>query len=421
MRRTLLVLAMLVTLMLPSEGALAGSGGAVLGPPTNFVAPSLEAICTYLGMAPLGMPPTPATCPNLDETTTALSPQIAEIAALSNSHPGSVRASFLWTNDFDFNPSPPWKIFPPDNTVSAVNPPVLDPFALFFEHNTLSQLTPIAFRTEFPNAVPSHATLLDDDPAPNSFFYAVTTGEKREREDIGERGERVQPEKLVLFFDYLPQNQPTFSKNQDIGQITLPLTVLDKGGSERSVQTILKIGAACAGDLAQNTRCLTATVDGDLGQHSAAEVGLTFRAHFGPSPNSLIPHAIYEVRAPLLVRGENDPAYFGVKIQVGGLPKSAQVGSPTGINQISGVPTAFHHDVLGFMPAFLGASVGIAPGAANYVAMFSNDGDGGSHLAVNTYLAISTSGATVGHVLRFCADVSFPGGRTKFGCGDAPQ
>jgi hypothetical protein len=108
----------------------------------------------------------------------------------------------------------------------------------------------------------------------------------------------------------------------------------------------LHIRAACYGDYT----CLIATVDGDLGQHTPAELGLKFFFHFGPSPNSAVPHAIYEVQAPLLVKLAIDPAYFGVKVQVGGSPFSAKVGSQTGINQISGRATAFNHDVLGFLP-----------------------------------------------------------------------
>jgi hypothetical protein len=278
------------------------------------------------------------------------------------------------------------------------------------------------------------ATVLDDTSA-NSFFYAVVTGDRGERGGKGERGDRVRPEKLVLFFDYPPQTQATFSRNQDIGQINLPLTVLDENGSERSVMTRLNIRAACAGHFVRDSRCLTATAFGDFldngttQQHSAKEVGIIFRAHFGPSPNAKFPHAIYEVQAPLLVTLANDPAYFGVKVEVRGFPLSADLGSPTGINQISGFPTAFDHDVLGFLPAFLGgARLGIAPGApivdvfslapiSMYEASFSNNGDGVQHNAVGTYLAIGTSGATVSHVPRACRDGTVP---PTFGC-DVPS
>jgi hypothetical protein len=331
-------------------------------------------------------------------------------------------------------------IFPPNNTVSAVNPPQLEPPDLFSERSILSRLTPLAFITDFDFGLGlppmAGATVLDDTSA-NSFFYAVVTGDRGERGDKGERGDRVRPEKLVLFFDYPPQTQATFSRNQDIGEITLQLVRLDIDGIERSVMTTLQIRAACADDFAHDSRCLTATAkgaflpNGPLETHSAAEVGITFSAHYGPSPNAKFAHAIYEVQAPLLVRLANDPAYFGEKVEVRGFPLSAPVGSPTGINQISGVPTAFDHDVLGFLPAFLGgARLGIAPGAPQvdvhsasislYEASFSSNGDGVEHTAVGTYLAIGTSGATVSHVPRACKNTPSHG-PVPFACDVPPE
>jgi len=58
----------------------------------------------------------------------------------------------------------------------------------------------------------------------------------------------------------------------------------------------------------------------------------------------------------------NDPAYFGVT--PGGATNGSAIGSSTGINQITGLPTAFSSDVLGFTPTFLGQPIGIAPSAA---------------------------------------------------------
>jgi hypothetical protein len=353
------------------------------------------------------------------ELSFVLSPEIAEIAALSNANPGAVRSTFL--QDSSNSEGRPIFIFPPDATVSAVNPPALQQSGIPFPNLTplgssnlsgltfpaptiLSSLTPLAFISGFsdPNFVfrfsRAGATLLSD-PAANSFFYAVTTGASG------------QLQTLKLFFDYLPQTQTTFAKGQDLGDIVLPLVVLNRDGSERSVATTLQIRSACTGGSA----CLTAGIVGDffatgtMQQHSAAELGLIFNFHFGPSPNSAIPHAIFEVQVPLLVTLANDPAYFGVKTDLFGRRTT------TGINQISGYPTAFHGDVLGFSPAFLGVPIGIAPGAASFAASFSNNGDGVSRPAVAVFLAIGTDGATVGHVPRFCAGFSGPGGRSD-GC-----
>ena len=399
MRSTFSALTMLGTLMLYGGGASAGSGGAVGGLGTPLLA-----ICNYLGMDM-------DHCPTWVQFASNLSPEITEIAALTNANPGGVRSMFL-----DVNPSPIAFVIPPDNAVSAVNPT-----QAFFAPNNLSHLSPIAFIKGsyfyFADTGVAGATLRGD-PAASSFFYAVTTGDRGNSGDRGDRGDRGEredredrgrPETLVLAFDYLPQTQATFLRNQDIGDIMFPLAVLKKDGSERSVPTTLHISAACAGDFARDSRCLTAIALGDfLGngttqQHSAAEVGLSFRADYGKSPNSPIQHAIYEVRVPLLVKLENDPAYFGVKAQIGGSPPAAKEGSPTGINQITGDPTAFDHDLLGFTPEFLQMPIGVAPGAAKFAASFSNNGDGASHPAVYTFLAIRTDGATVSHRLRICS------------------
>src|SRR5262249_994834 len=58
----------------------------------------------------------------------------------------------------------------------------------------------------------------------------------------------------------------------------------------------------------------------------------------------------------------NDPAYFGVTL--GGATNGSAIGSSTGFTQITGQPTRFSEDALGFTPAFLGQAIGIAPSAA---------------------------------------------------------
>jgi hypothetical protein len=397
-----------------------GSGGvgntsiSVSSLPINL----LLGFCNYFGMS-VCPPTTPAL--QVSPNSLQLSPNIAELAALSNGNPDGVRATFsLFTGA---------ALYPPNAAVSAVNsalleqstrgsinltPPVLSDLPSLTpavppnlpnltlsvsiprpSPTFLSQLTPIAFITDFTplqGLVPgpeAGATLLND-PAANSFFHAVTAGLDG------------QPQTLDLFFDYLPQTQTTFAKGQILGDITLPLVILNTDGSESPVLTKLQIQAACAGGSA----CLTATfvrpgvlhvgevLPGGFPGHSAAEVGLTFLYDFGPSPNSPIPHAIFELRVPLLVTAANDPAYFG---------KRAAVPVATGVNQISGFPTAFNSDVRGFSPAFLGLPVGASPGAAEVIADFTNNGDGIGHHAVDAFLAIGTDGATVVHILRQCA------------------
>jgi len=88
------------------------------------------------------------------------------------------------------------------------------------------------------------------------------------------------------------------------------------------------------------------------------------------------------------------------------------VGFPTGINQISGIPTAFRDDVLGFSPAFLRMPIGIAPPAAPFGASFSDRG-GIIRTAVSAYLAIGTDGTTLVSALLPCALV--PASSSFFG------
>jgi hypothetical protein len=329
-------------LTLQTGAVSAGSGGAGEGGIFPELATALKNICDYLGMT--------VVCPG--KTDGDVIPNIVEMAALSNANPGAVRSQFFGRTIL---------LFPPHATISAINDPILQQFGvgntssadlslsnsgipLFFGVPPAS-LQLLAFISgfvpdpRFPASTSAGATL-PSDPAADSFFYAVTTGTDG------------QPNTLNLFFDYLPQTRATFVKGQNLGDITFPLAVLNRDGSERPVTTNLQIRAACTGGPA----CLTASAVGDfLGtgtvqQRSAANIGLVFKYHFGPSPNSAIPHAIFEVRAPLLVTVANDPAYFGVRKGPSGPV------APTGINQISGYPTAFRSDVRGFSPAFLGSA-----------------------------------------------------------------
>jgi len=78
---------------------------------------------------------------------------------------------------------------------------------------------------------------------------------------------------------------------------------------------------------------------------SAAEIGVTLGLAFGSSPISKHPHAIFEVRVPIIVTFTNDLAYFN-------------------FNQVIG-KSAFAAEDFGFAPPFLGGkSIGIAPVAA---------------------------------------------------------
>ena len=419
--------------------AWAGHGGG--GDASSLQMALLDPLCDFLGMT---------SCPQLP----TINQIVLEISALENTPPNLVRSQVIGVQ---LGPVPGACTvagnfsFPVCDTlaINAVNPPLRSnlgplspsPIALASLSNpttlaaspivlsNLSSLTPLAFIGPLNN--PGNAV-----PVPpgangaNSFFYAVTTRANG------------QPDTLTLFFDYPPQTNPTFAKGQVVAKISLPLEVLKADGSERlvcgpqgcpaSVAT-LKVSANCNGGPA----CLTANVMGDFSvagtteTRSAADLGLEFGLVFSSSPNATQPHAIFEVRAPLLVTGPtnptncgnaingmmadpkdcgNDPAYFGVV--PAGAAGPTPTGSPTGVNQASGLPTAFSADDLGFTPAFLGKPVGIAPLAAPPCAggacptpavsstfpfcasFWANGASPPIHSAVAAFLAIGTDGTT---------------------------
>jgi hypothetical protein len=316
----------------------------------------LNGVCSLLGMT---------TCPQLPTITQV----ILELAALENSPPDLLRANsdikICTVSGLPINGSinvPPCKAV----VVDAVNRPASSPVGL----SDLSALDPLAFISPLPGQGPA-LPVQPGTSGENSFFYAVATGANG------------QPDTLQLFYDYVPRT----TAGQFVANVSLQLQVLNKDGSERWVQTTLTITANCTG----SSSCSASTIaSGDfLGtgtpqQYSGAQLGLNPQVFFGASPNSAVPHAILEVPVSLLVTGPakpaqcgkaisavspdptdcgNDPAYFGVT--PAGASNGSTPGSPTGINQVSGLPTAFATNATGFSASVLkGAAVGIAPYAA---------------------------------------------------------
>ena len=336
--------------------AWAGAGGEDGG----VIQPSLNFVCGLLGMT---------SCPQLPTATQV----VLELAGLETSAPDYVRGPLrLQLCSVAGNDGQPCDKF----AINALNKTVPSPVGVA----DLANLTPLAFTlNKQGRAVPTQS----GDPSAVSFLYAVTTG------DNG------QPKTLDLFYDYPPLTSSTFAAGQIVADISLPLQVLSTtNGSNRlacgaqgcpnSVAT-LQISAQCNG----GPGCLIANIIGDFSApgkpetRSASALGIQWAVAFAASPNSKQAHAIFEVIAPLLVTGPtspaqcgkaiaagipdpadcgNDPAYFGVT--PAGATNGSAVGSPTEINQLSGLPTAFSTDDLGFTPTFLGAPVGIAPSAA---------------------------------------------------------
>ena len=312
----------------------------------------LDPLCIFLGIT---------SCPQLP----TISQIVLETSALENTPPNLVRSQVIGVQlsggtgacSVAGNPPSPGVVVPVCDklAINAVNPPAGSNPA------SLSSLTPLAFFSPLTGSPPT-GPVPPGTKGANSFFYGAATGASG------------QPDTLTLFFDYPPLTSQTFAKGQIVAMISLPLEVLNADGSERlvcgtkkcsppSVAT-LQISASCNGGLS----CLTtANVIGDFSKpgtteaRSAGDLGLQWAVTFGPSPNLSKTHAIFEVQAPLLVTGPTDPAYFGVTPS--GATNGSATGSPTGVNQASGLPTAFSND-FGFTPAFLGAPVGIAPFAA---------------------------------------------------------
>jgi len=350
--------------LLSAGSAAAGAGGGEQG---GVIQRTLALFCQFLGMS---------SCPQVPTLTQG----VLELAGLQTTAPDYVRGPFsLGICSVAGNPLPnnPITLQPcSDIAVNAVNASVSSPVTV----SDLSRLSTLAFTTnKLGQAVPAQP----GDHSANSFLYAVTTGANEE------------PNALTLVYDN--PFQTSFAADQVVAKISLPLQVLSlTDGSERLVccgvqgapasVTVLQISTSANGGF---IAVVTGDFIGDGTQqsHSAAELGLEFPlgspAILTSTRNSNKPHAIFQVSVPLLVTGPsntakcgkaisnqtpdpadcgNDPAYFGVT--PGGSTVGNLIGSSTGINQITGLPTAFSNDAIGFTPAFLRQPIGIAPSAA---------------------------------------------------------
>jgi hypothetical protein len=390
-----------------SAGAGGGDGG--------IVQPTLNALCNLMAMTQLA-----PSCPQLPRATQV----ILEYAALANVPP-----------DFARGPSAPGGVFNAcsvagnegiacsENALNAVNQPVPAPID---PTKDLANLTPLAFTINSQGqATPTQA----DDPAAVSFLYVVTTTTRVSG----------QLDTLQLIYNYPSlTSSTTFTNGQVVAKISLPLQILSKtNGSERllcglqgCLLSVATLQIACSSASGCGPDGLTANVFGDFSSKismlSAAALGIQWQ---------LVPGSSIEVQVPLLVIGPtnvtkcgkaisagtpdpadcgNDPAYFGVT------PANATsgnaTGSPTGINQASGLTTAFSTSVLGFTPASLAVPVGIAPHAAPACLSGVNGGacptvaplqsstfpfcasflgsNGALNRAVAAFYAISTNGAS---------------------------
>jgi hypothetical protein len=355
--------------------AWAGGGG---GADATTLQGALDDLCTLVFGIPL------TSCQRFPSSPTDLpTPIVVEVSALGNIPPDSVRIDDgICEPAVALSPQP----LCPDIAVNAVNSPPLFPIVSFDEEEpfaksriALSYLTPLALE---PGAVPTQSS----DPRATSFFYAEVLE--------GTDGEHT----LHLLYDYTPRTTKHLARGQ-VANFSLPLVVYDQsGGTERTVPATVQLVAAC-----NHADCLTANVSGSFSGNgtqtvSAAQLGIQFRYDFGPSPNSATPHAIFELRVPLLVNRKNDSPYFGTSTPT----------CPNGANLNSGYCLAFSQEELGHAAGFLGVGryVGMAPSASPYPhggspstiappALPFTASFFGDPLAVSAFVAISTDGKVV--------------------------
>jgi hypothetical protein len=306
--------------------AWAGGGGSDGGASQ----PLLQAVCFFIGV-PEGSCPQPPTLTQI----------ILGISGYQNAPPDFVRGPQGMVGQSG-NPCSvsgnPFQLCAEFNAVTTVNR--LAPSSITLAD--LPNLTPLAFQAVSGQAVRPVAL---GSPGANSFLYPVLT--------VGPNGKHM----LDVVFDYPAWNNKSFVKGQEVGNFTFPLVILNKDNTETPVTAKLSLTASCSGSVNAAPGCLTATVAGIPGTGTnplptAAQVGIKFGFQFAASPNLSTPHAIFTFELPVIVTSKTDPVYFGVFGE--GTP-------PTFINQLSGQPTAFSIDDLGFTPTSIGRPIGVSP------------------------------------------------------------
>jgi hypothetical protein len=311
--------------------AWAGDGGGEDLAGLNSI---ISSLCPFLSI-----PKT--SCPQLP----TISQAVLEIAALENAPPEMVGAL---NNVAAGN-------HPGAGNPAAGNPDVLPPIEFPLTPATLpdllSSLTPLAFISA-PDGSGQATATQPNNPAADMFLYAVASGESVALTKL------AIPDTLYFFYDDTLRTNTNLSRRRVVAEFSLPLRVLNTDNTERPVPTTLQFSYPGAG----NQPCSAATVQGDfLGNgttqtKNATDIGLNCVVVFAPSPGSARPHAIFQLRVPLLLTRSTDPAYFHF----------AQTGSNGPISLA--IPTAFFNDDTGYAPSPdilgpLGKSIGIAPSA----------------------------------------------------------
>jgi hypothetical protein len=377
-------------LWLCGAGAAWAGDGASVGSLQSIV---FDPLCQFLGVT---------SCPQFP----TVNQLVAEISALQNTPPNVVRYQLIGLYagldqssgacSVAGNSFGGFAFVPCDAlAINAVNPGLSGNVS----QKSLSGLAPLAFAPVqgVNTPVPAGTSGI------SSLFYAVASGANE------------QPDSLNLYYDYPGLTSPNFTKGQVIAEISLPLQVVNADGSERLIcgpQAPGSSTASCAVSLATlqvtavsggGANSLSAVVIGDFTKQgtidtqspTAGSLGVHFQFIFAPSPSFSSPHAIFNVQVPLIATGPTDPAYFGVTPF--GATNGIAAGTPTYINQASGLPTAFTTNTSG-------VKIGVTPSAApetvgdgtkatfGYCASFLATGAASIHPAVAAFLSIGTDG-----------------------------
>jgi hypothetical protein len=328
-----------------------GNLQALIGPPDGS-----SGLCFMFNMNP---------CPQLPTAAQA----VLEIAALGNNLPEMVRAQ---------------DNTPPENSITAGNPAVAPPTPSTVS-GLLSTLTQLAFVSQSSGT--AQPTQLYD-PTADAFLYAVAVGAK------GPTG-LPDPDTVLFLYDDLFRTNTNFATNTTVAKFSLPLTVLNRDGTERAVPTTLNFVATNAGDCSMSTVVGDFKGDGTSPKLPPAQLGIDCSVVFGASPTGTQKHATFEVAVPLLVTGASpspntDPAYFY------GLHHA---GKPNPVN--TGVFTAFVSDDTGqavnsgnLGPN--GVSIGLAPTAAPLCPIVNGAAQcpSSSTFALCASLPVNTNGAS---------------------------
>lgn len=276
------VAAALAFFMCIAQQAKAGDGGDLAGLQTY-----IDQVCVYFGMS---------TCPQIPTITQA----VLQVAAFVDIAPEAVRPKFtipVGPYVDAGNPSHP----PATNGCSGQGCDPLNPIAgLPIDPGVLSGLRPLAFVGASTAGGTARPTQLFDLSA-TAFLYAVGGTSK---------SGSSQPDTLALFYDD-PTRTAAFTPGQVGAKVSLPLTMLNKDGTERSVPAVLLYKEPSLGAAACSASTVTGSFSGNGNQTvSAASIGVNCALVRAGSPILASPHAILEVTVPILLTPSNDPAIF---------------------------------------------------------------------------------------------------------------